>query len=165
MKVYPLAALLKLRIFRQDKAMHGLQKCERELASARKGVKTAVQTHMDFMVWLEKEEERRYESIMGRDMTIDEVDDFKAGLLAARSQESMYLENILKAKNRVQICEENVTAAKAALLAAQKATMKIEVHRERWLEEVKKEELLTEERELEDFSPLKLDLFDEGLAA
>lgn len=165
MKPYPLSALLNLRIFRQDKAMLALQRSEKKLANARIAVKQAIEKHKEFMVWLEKEEESRYQSIMEKEMTLDEIDDFKLGLLAVRGREALYLENILKAKNRVQVCRENVDAAKRHLLDAQKGTLKIEVHRERWLELAKFEAQRAEELELEDFRPARLDLFGERLSA
>jgi type III secretion protein O len=165
MKKYPLAALLRLRIFRQDKAMRSLQSCERKLVAARFEVKKAVKEHEDFIKWLIKEEDDRYNAIMGKNMTLDDVDEFKAGLLSIRARESLYLENILKAKNNVQICKENVVQAKAALLAAQKGTIKIEEHKERWREVVKLEEERAEELELEDFTPPKKDSFGEDIAA
>jgi hypothetical protein len=165
MKQYPLVSLLRLRVFRQDKAMHALQGCERKLVGARKGVKTAMENHETFMAWLVKEEEIRYQGIMDRRMSLEDVDDFKAGLLRIRARESRYLEAILKARNRVQICETDVKKAKSALLAAQKGTMKIEMHRERWLELAKLDAERSEELEFEDFTPLKNDIFGESLNA
>lgn len=161
MTPYPLAPLLRLREFRQEKAMIELQACERRLIEARKEVKKAVRQHEEFLDWLAGEEERRYREIMGKNMTLEDVDEFKAGLLEIRARESRYLENILKAENQVQICEDNVARAKNDLLRAQKGTMKIEVHRERWLEMIMKEAERAEELELEDFMPKKDDLFEE----
>ncbi|MBI9092613.1 MAG: YscO family type III secretion system apparatus protein [Desulfobacterium sp.] len=162
-KQYPLAALLHLREFRQDKAMHALQGCERKLSAARRGVKKAVNTHEEFMDWLAREEEIRYQGIMETQMTLEEVADFKAGLLTIRGRESRYLEEILKARNQVQVCETDVKKAKSALLAAQKGTMKIEVHQERWFALEKLDAERAEELEMEDFTPLKNDIFGESL--
>lgn len=161
MTAYPLAALLSLRSFRQDKAMRSLQTCERLLAEARRAVKKAIQKHGDFLAWLAREEEIRYGSIMEQRMTLDDVDDFKAGLLGIRGRESLYLEDILKARNQVEVCKKNVETAKAELLAAQKGTMKIEVHRDRWLELMKLDAERAEELELEDFMSPKNDVFGE----
>ena len=136
MIVYPLATLLNLRVFRQDKAMRYLQTCERELTRARNLVKKAVKAHESFLVWLAREEEIRYQGIMGREMTLDEVDTFKAGLLAIRARESLYLENILKARQAKDLAKQAVAKAKQGLLTAQKGTLKIEAHRDKWLEVV-----------------------------
>lgn len=165
MKKYPLATLLNLRILRQDKAMHVLQSCERKLIKARKEVKNAIKKHGDFLEWLAREEESRYDGIMGKKMSLEDVDEFKAGLLSIRARESLYLENILKARNHVQICKDDVKQAKENLLSAQKGTIKIEVHRDRWLELAKLDEEHAEEMELEDFVPLKNDVFGDSLIA
>ncbi|MDY0220904.1 MAG: YscO family type III secretion system apparatus protein [Desulfobacterium sp.] len=159
MIVYPLATLLKLRIFRQDKAMHLLQTCERELTKARNLVKKAIKDHESFLIWLAREEETRYQEIMGKKMTLNQVDEFKAGLLAIRARESLYLEKILKARQTVDLTEQKVAKAKQDLLAAQKGTLKIEAHREKWLEVAEIEAERAEEIEMEDFIPKKNDGF------
>lgn len=164
MKKYPLAALLNLRLFRQDKAMRALQTCEKKLANAKKKVKQAIEKHEEFMVWLGEEEQRRYQSIMGKEMTLEDIDEFKAGLLSIRGRESHYLENILKARNHVQVCKDDVAQAKKDLLAAQKGTMKIEVHKERWTELAKLEAERAEELEMEDFHRPPNGLFADSLA-
>ena len=61
-------------------------------------------------------------------------------------------------------CKQDVAAAKKELLAAQKGTLKIEVHKERWLEIVEQEAERAEERELEDFMPPKKDVFGAGVS-
>ncbi len=155
MIVYPLATLLNLRVFRQDKAMRHLQTCERELTRARNFVKKAVKEHESFLAWLAREEDSRYQRIMGKEMTLDEVDEFKAGLLAIRARESLYLENILKARQAKDLAKQAVTKAKQGLLTAQKGTLKIEAHREKWLEVVALEAERAEELEMEDFTPRK----------
>ena len=159
MIVYPLVTLLNLRIFRQDKAMRLLQTCERELAKARNLVKKAIKDHESFLVWLAQEEEIRYQGIIGKKMTLDEVDEFKAGLLAIRARESLYLEKINKTRQGVDLAKQKGVKAKQGLLAAQKGTLKIEAHREKWLEVVEFEAQRAEELEMEDFIPKKNDDF------
>lgn len=165
MKKYPLTSLLRLRVLRQDKAMHTLQSCERKLIKARKEVKKTIKKHADFLEWLVREEQIRYDGIMGTNMSLEDVDEFKAGLLSIRGRESLYLENILKARNFLQICKDDVKQAKEDLFAAQKGTIKIEVHRDKWLEFATLEAERAEEIELEDFMPAKNDVFGESLAA
>lgn len=155
MILYPLAPLLRLRIFRQDKAMRAVQKCERELVTAKLALREAKDRHKQFLEWLPKEEERRYQAIMETEMSLDDVEEFKSGLLAIRARETRYLDAILKAKHQVKQCETAVKLAKAHLLEAQKGTMKIETHKEKWLEIVKLDALRAEELEMEDFTPRK----------
>ena len=159
MIVYPLAPLLNLRFFRQDKAMRWLHTCELNLTRCRNQVKKAVKEHESFLAWLAREEEDRYQGIMDKEMTLDEVDEFKQGLLAIRARESLYLEKILKARQEVDLAKQAVTKAKQALLAAQKGTLRIEAHRDRWIEIAELEAERAEEREMEDFIPKKNDWF------
>lgn len=159
MIIYPLAPLLNLRIFRQDKAMHLLQTCERDLAKARNLAAKSIKEHKSFLTWLAREEEDRYQSIMEKEMTLEEVDEFKQGLLTIRARESLYLEKILKARQDVDLAKQAVTNAKQGLLAAQKGTLRIEAHKDQWLEIVELEAERAEEREMEDFTPKKNDWF------
>ena len=159
MIIYPLAPLLRLRFFRQEKAMRWLQTCELNLTKARNLVKKAVKEHESFLTWLAREEEDRYQAIMEKELSLEEVDEFKQGLLAIRARESIYLEKILKARQGLDLAKEAVIKAKKELLAAQKGTLRIEAHRDRWLEFAELEAERAEEREMEDFTPRKNDWF------
>ena len=151
--IYPLGVLLRVRNLRQDKAMNNLTRAEGRLAEARRTLRDARHKHEEFLVWLEEEEERRYASIMERDMTLDDVDEFKLGLCSIRGLEAGYLERILRAEKGVEDCEAACREAKDLLLEAQRATLKIEEHKARWSELAHKEEERLEEAELEDFVP------------
>ncbi len=155
MTPYPLAPLMRLRIFRQDKAMRQLQVCERKLVEARHALSAARKNHETFLNWLVKEEEDRYAAILNTLMSLEDVADFKAGLLEIRARESYYLEEILKAQNGVTKCEAARDKAREDLLAAQKGTLKIEVHREKWQEILTLEIQRAEDLEMEDFTPVK----------
>lgn len=150
---YPLAVLLRVRTLRQDKALAALSAAEARLAEARRDLREAKRLHEEFLVWLAEEEERRYDEIMGRDMTLEDVDEFKRGLCEIRGREAAFLERILRARKHVEDCEGAVAAARARLLEAQRATLKIEEHRSRWQVLASKEAERKEEIELEDFIP------------
>ncbi|WP_461211045.1 type III secretion system stalk subunit SctO [Desulfocurvus sp. DL9XJH121] len=151
--IYPLHILLHVRGLRQDKALRNLTRAERDLAEARKALAKARQRHRDYLDWLAEEEERRYASIMRTDMSLEDVEDFKLGLCSIRGMEAGHLERILRAEKDVEDREEDCRAAKALLLEAQRATMKIETHKARWMELARKEAERLEEVELEDFIP------------
>jgi hypothetical protein len=59
----------------------------------------------------------------------------------------------------VDLTEQTGAKAKQDLLAAQKGTLKIEAHREKWLEVAEIEAERAEEIEMEDFIPKKNDGF------
>lgn len=164
MTAYPLFPLLRLRNLREDRAIHGLEVAKRRLVRARKNVQAARDAHKDFLTWLEQEEERRYQKVMETLMTLDDVDAFKQGLLGIRGREARYLDEILKAEHKVKGCEKDLVQAKADLLSAQKGTMKINVHRDRWEDAAKKEAERIEELEMEDFTGTGPEIFglDDG---
>lgn len=152
MTQYPLRPLLRVRNLREDKAVRALEAARRGLVRAQNALEEKKNAHRKFMDWLAQEEDRRYREIMETMMDIDEVDDFKQGLLMLRAREAGFLEDILKAENQVQKAGQVLVQAKADLVAAQKGTMKVEVHRDQWLQGAQKEAERLEELELEDFS-------------
>jgi len=162
MTEYPLHPLLRLRNLREDKAVHALEVARRRQVQAEKELDGAKTAHQRFMDWLAREEERRYREIMETLMDLDEVDDFKQGLLILRAREAQYLEEILKAEQRVETAEKILVQAKADLMTAQKGTMRVEVHRDQWLKGVQKEAERLEEMEIEDFSASRNKAFNPG---
>jgi len=149
---YPLNVLLRVRTLRQDKALGALSSAEAHLAEGRRTLREARKRHQEYLLWLAEEEERRYQAIMGCDMTLIDLDEFKLGLRTIRALESGHMERIMKAEKHVDECVEAVAAAKAALLEAQRATLKIEEHKGRWMELAQKEAERKEEAEMEEFS-------------
>lgn len=151
--IYPLEVLLRVRRLRQDKAMTNLTRAESDLAEAKRKLRQARSKHEEYLIWLAEEEERRYDSIMRTEMSLDDVEEFKLGLCSIRAMEAGYLERILRAEKHVEDCRQACREARDRLLEAQRATLKIEEHKVRWSVVAQREAERLEEIELEDFVP------------
>ena len=80
MEKYPLAPLLKVREYREDAAKNALSAAERAVVEAQEAVERCRGELERYKVWRQEEVERRYDAIMGKGLSLKELDVFKAGL-------------------------------------------------------------------------------------
>ena len=147
MEKYPLAPLLKVREYREDAAKNALSAAERAVVEAQEAVERCREELERYKVWRQEEVERRYDAIMGKGLSLKELDVFKAGLGALADGELKLEESIAQAL-------ENVKKRQEAARQAQHETAKIVTHRDIWLVEAKREAERLEDLEMEEFKPL-----------
>jgi type III secretion protein O len=107
-----------------------------------------------YRIWRKEEEERRYDHIMNTAMSIQQLDHFKSSLAVLADREKTKEEDVFKAQKETERCRIALDNAIAAARQAQKNTSKIQVHKDLWSEESKKEAEHQEDLELEEFRPL-----------
>lgn len=154
MESYPLEALLAVRHYREEGAQRNVRSAEQSLREAEKAEETKKRELEEFKIWRHDEEERRYDAIMERPMTITQLDDFKAGLALLADMELQKLDAVEKAGKQVEDSAKALDSAKSAAKQAQKNTAKIQAHKDIWQEEAKKEAERLADLELEEFRPL-----------
>ena len=140
MEKYPLAPLLKVREYREDAAKNALSAAERAVVEAQEAVERCREELERYKVWRQEEVERRYDAIMGKGLSLKELDVFKAGLGALADGELKLEESIAQALENVK--------------KRQHETAKIVTHRDIWLVEAKREAERLEDLEMEEFKPL-----------
>lgn len=139
MEKYPLAPLLKVREYREDAAKNALSAAERAVVEAQEAVERCRGELERYKVWRQEEVERRYDAIMGKGLSLKELDVFKAGLGALADGELKLEEAIAQALENVKKRQEDVRKAREAARQAQHETAKIVTHRDIWLVEAKRE--------------------------
>ena len=154
MEKYPLAPLLKVREYREDAAKNALSAAERAVVEAQEAVERCRGELERYKVWRQEEVERRYDAIMGKGLSLKELDVFKAGLGALADGELKLEEAIAQALENVKKRQEDVRKAREAARQAQHETAKIVTHRDIWLVEAKREAERLEDLEMEEFKPL-----------
>ena len=147
MEKYPLAPLLKVREYREDAAKNALSAAERAVVEAQEAVERCRGELERYKVWRQEEVERRYDAIMGKGLSLKELDVFKAGLGALADGE-------LKLEEAIAQALENVKKRQEDVRKAQHETAKIVTHRDIWLVEAKREAERLEDLEMEEFKPL-----------
>lgn len=154
MEKYPLAPLLRVREYREDAAKNALSAAERAVVEAQEAVERCRRELERYKVWRQEEVERRYDAIMGKGLSLKELDVFKAGLGALADGELKLEEAIAKALEDVKKRQEDARKAREAARQAQHETAKIAAHRDIWLVEAKREAERLEDLEMEEFKPL-----------
>ena len=150
---YPLQPLLKVRAFREDNAQAEVSAAEGRVREAEQVVADKQAELARYREWLPQEVERRYAAIMGQNMSLTDLDKFKAGLAILADGEYAREEAVVAAQKVTDERREELRLARAALMAARKDKMKIEAHKDIWSEAESKEAERAADLELEDFSP------------
>ena len=122
MEKYPLAPLLKVREYREDAAKNALSAAERAVVEAQEAVERCRGELERYKVWRQEEVERRYDAIMGKGLSLKELDVFKAGLGALADGELKLEEAIAQALENVKKRQEDVRKARESARQAQHET-------------------------------------------
>lgn len=151
---YPLGPLLVVRHFREEATQRAVRAAEMALKDAEAKVREREEALARYRAWRPEEEERRYQAILGKAMTLGQIDEFKAGLTALRNEELRHEQNVAEAQNEQKKKTDELAQARGAAAKAQRETAKIAAHKDIWMAEYKKEAERQEEKELEDFKPV-----------
>jgi type III secretion protein O len=150
---YPLQPLLSVRSFREDNAKAAVSAAEAAVRLAEAGAADKRAELARYLRWLPEEKERRYDAIMGRRMSLADLDSFKAGLAVLDDGVFAREDAVQEAEKIVEERGAALRAAQSALTAARKEKMKIEAHRDIWAQAAAKEAERAADLELEDFTP------------
>ena len=151
---YPLAPLLSVREYREENAKNAVRAAEAAVREAEAEVTKRQESLENYRIWRVEEEERRYDSIMDATLTLEELDEFKAGLASLKNRELKLEESVVEAVRQVEQCRKAVEKARQEAVRARKDVSKILAHKDIWMEEAKKEAARLEDLELEEFKPL-----------
>ena len=154
MEKYPLAPLLKVREYREDAAKNALSAAERALPPDRLpdlDASCAALMDEDGTLWFGRNAD---DAVMGKGLSLKELDVFKVGLGALADGELKLEESIAQALENVKKRQEDVRKARESARQAQHETAKIVTHRDIWLVEAKREAERLEDLEMEEFKPL-----------
>ena len=138
----------------EDDMVLRLSAAERAVVEAQEAVERCREELERYKVWRQEEVERRYDAIMGKGLSLKELDVFKVGLGALADGELKLEESIVQALENVKKRQEDVRKAREAARQAQHETAKIVTHRDIWLVEAKREAERLEDLEMEEFKPL-----------
>ena len=150
---YPLKPLLSVRAFREDNAKAAVSVAELAVQQAEADLAGRQAELERYRQWLPEEKERRYDAIMGEELTMTDLDRFKAGLSVLDDGLLVREDAVREAEKIVEQRKTELRAAQAVLTAARKEKMKIEAHKDIWDQATAKEAEHAADLELEDFSP------------
>ncbi len=154
MESYPLEALLSVRKYRETQAAAAVRAAEADLRQAEADAEKRREELTAYRSWRGEEEDRRYAAIMDKPCTLNQLDNFKAGLSRLAEGEMLREEAVQKAVDNIGLCTSALDNARKSAKTAQKETSKILAHKDIWTDEEKKEAERKEDLELEEFRPL-----------
>ncbi|MBQ3059974.1 MAG: YscO family type III secretion system apparatus protein [Desulfovibrio sp.] len=152
---YPLQALLNVRHFREEAARKEVRAAEQRHAEALRTLERCKADLERYRLWRPEEENRRYATIMGTAMSIDDMAAFRTALTVLAEGEAERGRAVSQAEEVAAQTMQEVRAAKQAAVLARKDAARIESHREIWLGEAQKQNERREDLELEENSGLR----------
>ena len=152
---YPLAPLARVRQLREEAAATEYSASEKALLAAREETLARRKALEDYLVWRTEEEDRRYQEILGKEMTRREMDVFKTGIAALREKDAILIEAVEEARKAEEEAARRRDEAVETLRQCRKDKEKIGIHQDVWLLEEAREAERREDLEMEEFSGSK----------
>lgn len=153
---YPLEPLLTVRHFREENAKIAVNVAQRSVREAEAKVQERQKELEAYRNWLPEEENRRYDTILGKTLSLKTLDKFKAELALLKEKEFQYEEAVVAAQEEQKKCLQALKTAQEAAHKARMDTAKIVAHKDIWLVDYKKEQELAADKEMEDFKPMSM---------
>lgn len=153
---YALQSMLKIRGMRQDRTQTELASARVARSKAEHELEEKKDERAKFEETKEERRDRVYDAVMGRPVTMDELDMARAAVTRI-DEEGVLLEEAEKKAD--QVFNEKDQAAEHArvkFVAATKDLTKIEEHRKAWEEEDRKEQEMRADAEMEEFTGRKM---------
>ena len=154
---YALQPMLRIRQRREDAAGAALVAARVEERAAAKTLEERKEELAEYERTKEERRDRVYDAVMGRPCTMDDLDKAREGVARIDEEGTLKADNVARAEGVLHEKEAASAAAQGALNLAIKNRMKIEEHREAWVQEDLKEQERAAEFELEDFTGRKQD--------
>ena len=150
MAKYVLDPLLDIRKKREDDLQQQLRKARNDLQMAEDARDKAKQELEDYVADMPEKKARLYAAVMNMVVKREQLDKLKEALADLERQRLVLAEKLEKAEQNVVQARQTLEQTQKNLLAATKNKMKLDTHKDIWLEEEKRIEAENEEKELED---------------
>ena len=150
MAKYVLDPLLDIRKKREDDLQQQLIKARSDLQMAEDARDKARQDLEDYVADMPEKKARLYAAVMNMVVKREQLDKLKEALADLERQRMVLAEKLEKAEQNVVQARQTLEQTQKNLLAATKNKMKLDTHKDIWLEEEKRIEAENEEKELED---------------
>lgn len=149
--------MIRIRQRREDAAGAALVAARVEERAAAKTLEERREELAEYERTKEERRDRVYDAVMGRPCTMDDLDKAREGVARIDEEGILKADNVARAEGVLHEKEKASAVAQSALNLAIKNRMKIEEHRQAWVEEDRKEQERVADFELEDFTGRKQD--------
>lgn len=149
---YPLAMLIGVCKLREDAAASAVRVAERNRDDEKEAGDKLRRELEEYKVWRREEENRRYKELFDKESDREDLESFRIGIASLKDREVEYEGMIIESDRRLAELEVKVEEAKRVYMAALQETMKIDAHREMWMEDWNREQGRLEDVEMEEFT-------------
>ena len=152
---YPLQSMLKIRVMREDRAGSALTAARRARKTAADELENRRRERARYLETKEERRDRLYDQVMGKPVSMDALDDVRTAVTRI-DEEGVLLEQAeQKAEDVLKQKEREAETARVEFVGASRNRMKIDEHRNIWVEEVRLEEERAADAEMEEFTGKK----------
>ena len=153
---YELQSMLKIRGMREDRAQTELAGARSARAVAERTLEEKMDERAQFEETKEERRDRVFDAVMGRVVTMEELDSARAAVSRIDEQGVLLKEAEDRAADEFKRKDEAAEGARLKYVSAAKERSKIEEHRRAWeIEDRKMQEMLAD-AEMEEFTGRKM---------
>ena len=157
---YPLADLLRVRLFREDAAQAEVTAARRTLETAEQTLAARQQELTGYIEYRKRREAELYDEIMNQQIQMRDLDDLKSHISQLQHTQGQFEDNVTQAKQDVRTANAALEEAQAAYSLAVKERQKIDEHKAIWAQEETQRCEAELEKEMEDFRVRKAEEID-----
>lgn len=152
---YPLQSMLKIRVMREDRAGSALTAARRARKVAADDLDAKRGERARYLETREERRDRLYDQVMGRCVKLDDLDMVRDAVTRV-DEEGVLLEQAeQRAEDELKAKEREAETARVNFVGASRNRMKIDEHRNIWVEEMRREEERAADAEMEEFTGKK----------
>ena len=137
---YALQSLLRIRAMREDRAAGEMTAARQVVAAAQETLAARRRDLAQYEATREERRDRIFETVIGRAVTLDQLDLAKEGVARIDEEGILKADNVRQAEAKLHESEAAETVAREKFNLATKNRMKIDEHKAVWLDEERKEE-------------------------
>ena len=153
---YELESLLRIRAMREDRAAAALAAARREIVRAQGALAARKRDLEDFETAKDARRDRIFEAVMGRAVSMDDLDKARSGVSRIDEEGILKADNVVQAEAELRKCRDDAEVLRRSFVSASKNRMKISEHRSVWETQAAAESEVRQEAELEDFTGKKV---------
>lgn len=148
---YPLKSMIRIRTMREDRAATDYTRARRARVEAERTLREKTEERERYEETKESRRDRVYDAVMGRAVKIAALDRARDAVNRIDEEGLLLEEDEKKAEHELEARTRETSAARIRYAAAQKNRQKIELHREAWEEDDRREQERLADAELEEF--------------
>lgn len=158
---YALNDMLKIRAMREDRAGTELTGARRARAAAERVRDERAETRRRFDATKDERRERVYDAVMGRVVSMDDLDRARAAVTRIDEEAMLLAEAERQAQDELTKRDQAAEAAHVRFVAASRKKAKIDQHRLAWEQEDRRMQEMRADAEMDEFTGRRMTADDD----